>query len=117
MQYNEQQLAAIQSNDPYKIIVAPCGSGKTSTLVGVIQRYHLNNPHNHIVAITFTRKAAAELKERLGFITNTEVSTIHSWSLRELNKLGEEYNFKVQLLEDSAIKDILKKLSKIRNKK
>lgn len=114
MNYNYKQQLAIDGNDKYKVIIAPAGSGKTSTLVGAIDKYYIENPNDHIVAITFTRKASAELKDRIGEKPNIEVSTIHSWSWKRLQELANEFGFKVQLLEDEAIKDILKQLSKNR---
>lgn len=114
MEFNARQRAAIESDAPYKVIMAPCGSGKTATLVGAIERYRNEHPTDHIIAITFTRKASAELKQRTQHLFNIEVSTIHSWAWRELKKLGDEFNFKIQLLEENAIKDILKQLCKLR---
>lgn len=109
-QYSADQMRAIMGDETHKIIIAPAGSGKTFTLIGCIQRCRQLNPNYHIVAITFTRKAAAELQNRIGAMDNIEVSTIHSWAWRELHRLGNEYGFKVELLEDDAIKEILKKL-------
>lgn len=114
MEFNEKQLIAIESDSPHKVIVAPAGSGKTSVIVGAIQRYRKLHPDDHIVAITFTRKASAELKQRIGIEDNIEISTIHSWAWRELQRLADDYNFKVQLLEENAIKDILKQICKLK---
>lgn len=114
MEFNEKQLIAIESDSPHKVIVAPAGSGKTSVIVGAIQRYRKLHPDDHIVAITFTRKASAELKQRIDIENNIEISTIHSWAWRELQRLADEYNFKVQLLEENAIKDILKQICKLK---
>ena len=113
MEYNLSQLAAINSKEDKVIIKAPAGSGKTSSIVGAVYKYREEHPNDKIVAITFTRKAAAELKNRINLL-NVEISTIHSWSLRRLNALAAEYNFVVSLLEDDVIKDILKKLCKLR---
>ena len=88
IKYNELQQQAIDSTASRVVVTAPAGSGKTSVLVGAIKKYHEENPDAHIVAITFTRKAAAELCTRT-FGLPVEASTIHSWSLKELNKLAE----------------------------
>lgn len=114
MEYNSSQLAAINSEEDKVIIKAPAGSGKTSSIVGAIYKYREEHPTDKIVAITFTKKAAAELKNRINLL-NIEISTIHSWSLRRLNILASEYNFTVSLLEDSVIKDILLRLCKLRH--
>ena len=113
MNYNLNQQRAIDAKDTNMIIKAPAGSGKTSTIVGAIEAYRKNNPQDKIVAITFTRKAAGELQERIKLL-NIEISTIHSWSYRRLQQLAAEYNFSVNLLEDDVIKEILKKLCKLR---
>lgn len=113
MNYNLSQQQAIDASDENMIICAPAGSGKTSTIVGAIQKYHEDNPKDKIVAITFTRKAAGELQERINTL-GVEVSTIHSWAYRRLQSMAVEYGFIVSLLEDEVIKDILKQLCKLR---
>ncbi len=64
--YDEFQQAAIEASAPALIVAGP-GSGKTSTLIGraeyVIRT--LGNPPQHILALTFSRKAAQEMQERL----------------------------------------------------
>ena len=114
MNYNLNQLKAINATDDDMIIRAPAGSGKTSTIIGAIEQYSKDHPNDKIVAITFTRKAAGELQDRMKLL-NTEISTIHSWSYRRLQLLSAEYNFTISLLEDDVIKDVLKKLCKIRH--
>ena len=113
MQYNLNQQKAIDATDELMVIKAPAGSGKTSCIIGAIEKYKEDNPKDKIVAITFTRKAAGELSDRMKLF-NVEVSTIHSWSYRRLQTLSGEYGFNISLLEDDVIKDILKKLCKLR---
>lgn len=105
--YNEEQMRAIRTKEPELVIIAPPGSGKTHTMAGAIDAYIENNPRHRVAAITFTRKATDELKHRLRH-PNVQISTIHAWCLRELNKLGARYNFKVKLLEDREMHSILK---------
>lgn len=111
MNYNKLQQEAINSTASKVLVTAPAGSGKTATLVGAIKRYAKDNPGDRIVAITFTRKAALELQSRT-FGVKVDSSTIHSWSLKELNKLGIKYKFKVSILQDEQIQEILVALSK-----
>jgi len=65
-QYDEFQRAAIEAPTPALIVAGP-GSGKTSTLIGRAE--YLINTLNvqpvHILALTFSRKAAQEMQERL----------------------------------------------------
>ena len=111
MKYNELQQLAIDSTAPKVLVTAPAGSGKTSTLVGAIQKYAEENPFDRIVAITFTKKAALELQSRT-FGLKVDSSTIHSWSLKELNRLGVKHKFKVSILQDDQIQEILQVLSR-----
>lgn len=111
MKYNTLQQKAIDSTAPKVLVTAPAGSGKTATLVGAIQKYAEDNPLDRIVAITFTKKAALELQSRT-FGVKVDSSTIHSWSLKELNKLGMKHKFKVTILQDDQIQEILQVLSR-----
>jgi DNA helicase II / ATP-dependent DNA helicase PcrA len=113
--FNEKQFLAIEAQDPNVVIIAPAGSGKTSTLIGAIKRYKDENPQASVVAITFTRKSAEDLRLRLGGYRGVTASTIHSWSYQELQNLSQrlgkenpENAFKIKLLEDDKIKEILK---------
>lgn len=112
--YNLKQQQVIDAVEPFTMVIAPAGSGKTSTLVGTIQKHIQQHPDDHITAITFTRKAAMELITRIND-TRIETSTIHSWAYRRLNDLGGEYGFKVQLLQEETIKEILIKLCRLRH--
>ena len=76
-QYNEKQLIAINAPEPNIIITAHPGSGKTFSIVGAIHKYYEEHPNDHIVAITFTKKGAADLSTRID-VPGVEVSTIHS---------------------------------------
>jgi DNA helicase-2/ATP-dependent DNA helicase PcrA len=109
MNYNEKQLQAINAKEANIIITAPPGSGKTASIVGAIEKYSSEHPMDKIVAITFTRKAAAELQNRVAAL-NTEISTIHSWSYRQLQILAGKYDFVIRLLDDDSIKDLLKRM-------
>src|SRR5205085_1116061 len=65
-QYDEFQQAAIEAPTPALITAGP-GSGKTSTLIGRIEYmiHTLSIMPQHILALTFSRKAAQEMEERL----------------------------------------------------
>ncbi|MBZ0287811.1 MAG: UvrD-helicase domain-containing protein, partial [Anaerolineae bacterium] len=68
MNLTPQQRRAITEHDKNLIVVAGAGSGKTRVLV---ERYlhlldaHTDWPLNALVAITFTRKAAQEMRDRV----------------------------------------------------
>ena len=114
---NEKQLEAVNSQADNVLIIAPAGSGKTSTLVAAIQKYKNDNPKARVSAITFTRKSAEDLNHRLFGYEGINSSTIHSWAYQELEKLAarihrEEPNnaFKIKLLQEEKIKEILQEL-------
>ena len=110
--YNTLQQEAIDCTDGKVVVIAPPGSGKTFSLVGAISKYVTENPFDRVVAITFTKKAASELHFKLSDFPGVETATIHSWSLKELNRLGAKYKFKVSLLTDIQIQDILQFICK-----
>lgn len=125
MQYleglNEKQREAVEHIEGPLMIVAGAGSGKTKVLTTRIA--HLMNKGVdafNILALTFTNKAAAEMKERVEKILgNTEarnlyIGTFHSVFARvlraEANKLGYPNNFTIYDADDAknVIKGIVK---------
>ena len=112
MTYNKLQQEAIDNESPKIVVVAPPGSGKTHSLVGAISKYAEEHPFDKITAITFTRKAASELQFKLHDKTQVDTRTIHSWSLAELNRLAAKHKFKVDILSDVQVQEILQFLCK-----
>src|SRR3989440_11106798 len=107
-QYDEFQKAAIEAPTPALIVAGP-GSGKTSTLIGRTE-YLINTlavQPEHILALTFSRKAAQEMQERLaqvlqrddprndkgfsgGVLQHTPtVSTFHAFCAEMLRTYGQ----------------------------
>lgn len=90
---NEQQYKAVSTDAKYARIVAGAGSGKTRVLTYRISYLisEKNVDPNKIVAIAFTNKVAAEMKERAlkllsGVGRGLSVSTFHSWCAKFLRK-------------------------------
>lgn len=122
---NEPQRAAVLHKDGPIMIIAGAGSGKTKVLTTRIT--HLMAEHKvdsfNILALTFTNKAAAEMKERVEKILgNTEarnlyIGTFHSVFARILRtegpRLGYPSNFTIYDSEDakSVVRTIIKELS------
>jgi superfamily I DNA/RNA helicase/Zn-dependent peptidase ImmA (M78 family) len=86
-QYDEFQRAAIEAPTPALIIAGP-GSGKTSTLIGRTEYLicTLGIAPQNILALTFSRKAAQEMEERLSLVLGDtgghklpKVSTFHAF--------------------------------------
>lgn len=75
--YDQFQQAAIQTSTPALIVAGP-GSGKTSTLIGRIEYliHTLNIQPEHILALTFSRKATQEMEDRLRQVQVGETQTI-----------------------------------------
>jgi len=124
---NEQKEAVTFLNGPL-LVLAGAGSGKTRVLTHRIA-YLIEkgiNPY-HILAITFTNKAASEMKERVikligGEASNMQISTFHSFGLRLIREntkyLDLGNNFAIYDTEDSLtlVKKILKNLNIDSNK-
>ncbi len=120
---NDRQKEAVLYGDGPLLILAGAGSGKTSVLtkrVAYLIKERNVIPSN-IVAITFTNKAAKEMKERIikevgkkGY--DIQISTFHSFGLRIIKenyeRLGYEKNFTIIDSDDSltVVKKILKEM-------
>lgn len=120
---NERQTEAVLQTEGPVLILAGAGSGKTRVLthrVAYLIEEKQVNPWN-ILAITFTNKAAGEMRERVDAIVGAGgasvwVSTFHSTCVRFLrrfiDRLGYENNFTIYDGDDqkSLMKDICKRL-------
>lgn len=121
---NEQQKKGVFTTDGPVLLLAGAGSGKTRVMVHRIA-YLIEemgvNPFN-ILAITFTNKAAGEMRSRvdklIGFGSEQIwVSTFHSMCVKILrrfaDKIGYDTNFVIYDTDDSKaiVKEIIKKLN------
>src|SRR4051795_11622284 len=110
---NEPQKEAVLQTEGPVMIVAGAGSGKTKVLTTRIAHllHHCKVDAFNILALTFTNKAAAEMKERVEKILgNTEarnlyIGTFHSVFARilraEARKIGYPSNFTIYDTDDS----------------
>ena len=115
---NELQRKAVMHQNGPCLVIAGAGSGKTKVLTTRIANLITEGvPSYNILAITFTNKAAKEMKERIEKITpNSDafVGTFHSFGLRIIRenvlKLGLSRSFTILDSDDvtSLIKKILK---------
>lgn len=117
---NEKQQEAVKETEGAVLVLAGAGSGKTKVLTTRVA-YLINekgvNPRN-ILAITFTNKAATEMKERISkMVENSnkiQISTYHSLGLlfirENCEKLNYQSNFTILDSEDALtlIKKIMK---------
>lgn len=109
---NESQISAVTYNDGHHLIVAGAGSGKTRVLTTKIA-YLIENGFEpeSILALTFTNKAASEMKERIISLVGDEakkiwMGTFHSILAKilrfESSKLNYNNNFSIYDKEDSV---------------
>lgn len=82
----EQKKAVFMDNESSLLIVAGPGTGKTATLTSRIVRFLLSG-YSPILALTFTRKAANELKSRVSMIYSSSSKSIYSKSKHLKNNL------------------------------
>jgi uncharacterized protein (TIGR00375 family) len=109
---NPEQERAVLSASPVVAVIAGPGTGKTQTLVSRIQHLiHSGVPAGEIVALTFTNKAAAEMRARLstqlggGQAALPHIGSFHSVCLRLLG--AEEC---LAVLDDGSALSLLEEL-------
>lgn len=120
---NEQQRLGVTTTEGPVLILAGAGSGKTRVLTHrtayLIEEMGVN-PYN-IMAITFTNKAAGEMRERIDAMVgygseSIWVSTFHSTCVRilrrHIDRIGYDTSFTIYDADDSksVMKDICKRL-------
>lgn len=126
---NDRQKEAVVNTDGPMLILAGAGSGKTKVLTTKVAYLieEKNIDPNNILAITFTNKAAKEMKERIFKLEGNsafyiQISTFHSFGLKILKEncelLGYEKNFTILDSDDSLsiIKKIIKEFNIDANK-
>lgn len=119
---NDEQIKPVTDTEGAVLVLAGAGSGKTRVLtsrIAYILEKRLCSPSN-ILAITFTNKAAREMKERvanmLGDVENMWICTIHSMCVRILRRFGEasgvQPNFSIysETERSNVIKKVFKEL-------
>lgn len=138
---NPQQLKAVQSISGPVLVLAGAGSGKTGVITNKIVYLirECGYKAHHIVALTFTNKAAREMKERAGKMLRPNerkglwVSTFHTLGLRILKEDGHHIGLNkdfsifdqkdcleiireiVKISDDKELKALQSKLSNMKN--
>ena len=120
---NDQQREAVLYTDGPELVIAGAGSGKTRVLTYKIAHLlQMGYPPYRLLALTFTNKAANEMKERIAALVGTETAqrlwagTFHSIFSRILranaDRLGYRHDFTIYDSSDSLslIKSIIREL-------
>ncbi|MCX7089693.1 MAG: DNA helicase Rep [Methylococcales bacterium] len=101
---NPQQLAAVKTIDHPLLVLAGAGSGKTRVITEKIAYLvQQGTPAKYIAAVTFTNKAAREMKRRVSKLLDAKqgsglrVSTFHSLGLDILRKEHKSLGYKANL--------------------
>lgn len=121
---NEEQRQALVALDGAVLVTAGAGSGKTRLLTYRIA-YMIENgisPYS-ILAITFTNKAANEMKERVSSLVdnsqNIWISTFHSMCVRilksDIDSLGGDYDKNFTIYGESESEKVIKDILQSRN--
>lgn len=117
---NPRQREAVHFISGPLLVLAGAGSGKTSVITRkiayLIQQCGIKA--HHIVAVTFTNKAAREMKERVGSLLRKgegrglTVSTFHNLGLNIIRKEYRTLGYKVgfSIFDDTDVKSLLKEL-------
>jgi DNA helicase-2/ATP-dependent DNA helicase PcrA len=115
---NAEQYQAATAPYGHNLIIASAGTGKTSTIVARIGSLLQSDVKpDHILLLTFTNKAAAEMIERVANKFGTEVAekiesgTFHAVSYRLLKRIGH----KIVLKQPAELKTLLKTIYEKRN--
>ena len=118
---NEAQQKAVVKTDQNLLVLAGAGSGKTRVITAKIFYLikGLQVPPHRILAITFTNKAANEMKERVAKLLGSEqeeslqIFTFHSLAARMLRRtiemLGVGYRASFIISDESVQKSLVKK--------
>ena len=121
MKLNKEQKKAVEICDCPLLIVAGAGSGKTRVIIEKIKyliEQKIVKPY-HILAITFTNKAAKEMRDRLANalpdkLNSMQISTFHSLGLRIIREQIEHLNLnpKFSIMDSDDSLSIIKKIMK-----
>lgn len=118
---NEQQRVAVEYIDGPSLVIAGAGSGKTRVLTyKIVHLLNFGYEPSRILALTFTNKAAREMKERVAKLVGARIAaripmgTFHSQFLRILRHHAERIGFKstFSIYDTSDSRNLIKMIIK-----
>ncbi len=121
---NPQQREAVATTNGPLLVIAGAGTGKTKVITSRIAKMLGDGlAPESIVAVSFTNKAAREMRERLGQMVGAalaqrvELSTFHSFSLKILRKYGREFGLpgRFSVADEGQSKMILREALRAEN--
>lgn len=110
---NEEQLTALTSIEGQYLVIAGAGSGKTRTIIyRTAFLLEQGIKEKEILMVTFTRKAADEMKSRLEDLLErdikVEIGTFHSFCMKLMRKNRKLFNLeKIVVIDEKEKKSIL----------
>ena len=121
---NPEQREAVAHRDGPILVLAGAGSGKTrvlTTRIAILLQEHGVPPHR-VFAVTFTNKAAAEMRQRVGLLLSRDpaglwIGTFHGLSARLLRREAERLGFSREftIFDEDDRHALIKRLLEERN--
>ncbi|MGF1685402.1 ATP-dependent helicase [Photobacterium japonica] len=111
--FTSEQLAFIQHQQGNALCIAGAGTGKTTTLVGVIEQKLATIPAQHMLVLMFNRDIRLDFQAKLqasGVNAAVPVHTFHSFCLKFLNQTGfiRETGYRVDYQSGESDKSLVK---------
>ncbi|MDD2504868.1 MAG: UvrD-helicase domain-containing protein [Bacilli bacterium] len=118
---NENQKKAVIHKEGPVLVMAGAGSGKTKVLTTrIVHLIEKGVPDYNVLAITFTNKAAAEMRSRVNNMigdVSSFIGTFHSLGLRIIRENYEELNLNSNftIIDSDDVLSIIKRILKDKN--
>lgn len=123
---NAEQSLAVHNIDPYRVLVAGAGAGKTSTFAAALVEQLSREPDERVLAVTFTRAAAREMEHRVRRLVGRPdgdinpggsqpwIGTLHAWAWSQIEASPELFGRLpgVSLWDDGDVEDAVRLIAR-----